>query len=90
MNDNSLTTEQLAARWDVTTETLARWRTDAIGPPFFKLVDRRVKYRLEDIELYESESMRTSTADNARIPSNDLRLAAQRERAAAAAQGASA
>lgn len=90
MSDNSLTTEQLAARWDVTPETLARWRAEAIGPPFFKVLGRRVKYRLEDIEQYESESMRTSTADTARIPSNDLRLAAQRASTAVAAQGLSA
>lgn len=90
MSENSLTTEQLAARWDVTPETLARWRADAIGPPFFKVIGRRVKYRLDDIELYESESMRTSTADTARIPSNDLRLAAQRDRAAGTTQGAQA
>ena len=87
MSDNSLTTEQLATRWDVTPETLARWRADAIGPPFFKVLGRRVKYRLEDIEQYESESMRTSTADTDRIPSNDLRLAAQRGDAPASVQG---
>ncbi|UZW61816.1 helix-turn-helix transcriptional regulator [Lysobacter enzymogenes] len=88
MSDNSLTTEQLAARWDVTPETLARWRADAIGPPFFKVLGRRVKYRLEDIELYESESMRSSTADTDRIPSNDLRLAAQRGDVIATTRGA--
>ena len=90
MSDNSLTTEQLASRWDVTPETLARWRADAIGPPFFKVLGRRVKYRIEDIEQYESESMRTSTADTDRIPSNDLRLAAQRGNTSATMQGASA
>lgn len=90
MSDNSLTTEQLASRWDVTPETLARWRAEAIGPPFFKVLGRRVKYRLEDIEQYESESMRTSTADTDRIPSNDLRLAAQRGDATVTTQGASA
>lgn len=58
MSSTNLSPEQLAARWDVKTETLQRWRCDGVGPRFLK-IERLVRYRLEDIESYESVSLRS-------------------------------
>jgi len=51
----------LAARWNISHRTLERWRWTGEGPRFVKL-GGRVVYRLEDIEEYEREQMRASTA----------------------------
>jgi len=53
-----LSPEQLSSRWDVKIETLQRWRCEGVGPRFMK-IERRVRYRLEDIESYESVSLRS-------------------------------
>jgi len=53
---------QLAERWGVSEATLERWRSEGIGPVFLKL-QGRVAYRIEDIEAYESESLRKSTSE---------------------------
>jgi hypothetical protein len=52
---------QLAERWDVAEATLERWRSDGIGPVFMK-IQGRVLYRVEDIETFESDSLRQSTS----------------------------
>ena len=54
----------LAARWNISHRTLERWRWTGEGPRFVKL-GGRVVYRLEDIEEYEREQIRASTADTA-------------------------
>lgn len=58
MSTNNISPEQLAARWDVKLETLQRWRCEGVGPRFFK-VERRIRYRLDDIEAYENVSLRS-------------------------------
>lgn len=52
---------QLADRWDLSEATLERWRSEGIGPVFLKL-QGQVRYRIEDIEAYEIESLRKSTS----------------------------
>jgi predicted site-specific integrase-resolvase len=52
---------QLADRWDVSEATLERWRSEGIGPVFLKLRGQ-VRYRIEDIEAFEAESLRASTS----------------------------
>lgn len=64
MSSNNLTPEQLAERWDIKPETLQRWRCEKVGPRFFK-VERRIRYRLEDIVAYENRSLRSSTTSAA-------------------------
>lgn len=61
MSDNSISPERLAARWDVKLETLQRWRSEGVGPRFFK-TERFVRYHLDDIKSYEKASLRTSVA----------------------------
>jgi predicted site-specific integrase-resolvase len=63
-----LNQRQLADRWDVSEATLERWRSEGIGPVFLKL-QGRVLYRLEDVEAFESDSLRKSTS--ARVDAGD-------------------
>ena len=52
---------QLAERWQLSEATLERWRSEGIGPIFLKLRGQ-VRYRLEDIQAFEEDSMRASTS----------------------------
>jgi hypothetical protein len=56
-----LTQHQLAKRWGMSPRTLERWRWIGTGPMFLK-IGGRVAYRLADIEAWEAERARTSTA----------------------------
>lgn len=61
MNDSrQLSPETLSRRWEVSTHTLARWRTEGLGPRFMK-IRGKVRYRLEDIESFEHNSIHSST-----------------------------
>lgn len=62
MSVKHLNQRQLADRWDVSEATLERWRSEGLGPVFLKL-QGRVLYRAEDIEAFESESLRKSTSE---------------------------
>ena len=64
MSVKHLNQRQLADRWDVSEATLERWRTEGIGPVFMKL-QGRVLYRVEDVEAFESDSLRKSTSERA-------------------------
>lgn len=51
----------LADRWNISHRTLERWRWTGEGPRFVKL-GGRVVYRLEDVEAFERNQVRESTA----------------------------
>ncbi|MEQ8694043.1 MAG: helix-turn-helix domain-containing protein [Gammaproteobacteria bacterium] len=55
---------ELADRWNISHRTLERWRWTGEGPAFLK-IGGRVVYRLEDVEAFEADQTRKSTADNA-------------------------
>jgi hypothetical protein len=57
-----LNQRQLAERWDLSEATLERWRSEGIGPVFLKL-QGQVRYRIEDVEAFEVDSMRRSTSE---------------------------
>lgn len=57
-----LNQRQLADRWDLSEASLERWRTEGIGPVFMKL-QGRVLYRVEDVESFETDSLRKSTSE---------------------------
>ena len=63
MRVKHLNQRELADRWDVSDATLERWRSEGIGPVFLKL-QGRVLYRLEDVEAFESDSLRKSTSEH--------------------------
>lgn len=62
-----LTQMDLGNRWHLSPRTLERWRWEGIGPPYLK-IGGRILYRLEDIEAYEREQIRTETAKDEGIP----------------------
>ena len=49
---------ELARRWSLSHRTLERWRWAGGGPSFLKL-GNRVIYRLEDIEAFERQQLRS-------------------------------
>ena len=63
MTDNPikhLNQVEVARRWSLSPRTLERWRWIGQGPRFLK-IGGRVVYRLDDIEAYEAEQLRSST-----------------------------
>ncbi len=58
---------ELARRWKLSPRTLERWRWTGEGPRFIKL-GGRVVYRLEDVEAFEAENLRSSTGSGAVSP----------------------
>jgi len=52
---------ELSRRWNLSARTLERWRWLGQGPQFLK-IGGRVVYRLEDIEAFEAEQVRTASA----------------------------
>ena len=52
---------ELSRRWSVSPRTLERWRWLGEGPVYLK-IGGRVAYRLSDVEAYEAQQLRTSTA----------------------------
>lgn len=53
-----LTDVQLAARWQITRQTLIRWRRQEIGPPFVR-INTRVLYPITGVEQYEKTNTNT-------------------------------
>ncbi len=65
--DRHLTSGELAARWNISRRTLERWRGLGRGPAFIK-VGGSVRYRLDDVEAYESKRRcRTEQTDLGRL-----------------------
>jgi len=56
--------QTLAERWQVSETTLERWRSIGVGPAFLKL-QGRIVYREQDLEAYEEQCLRQSTAQRA-------------------------
>ena len=59
--------KDLAARWNISARTLERWRWVGEGPRFVK-IGGRVRYRLEDVESYETQQSRASTSEAPEMP----------------------
>ena len=70
MSDIFLTSDQLAKRWVIRTETLSQWRWNGRGPQYLK-IGRRVLYRLEDVLCFEEQKRRQNTS----MKSNQLMYA---------------
>lgn len=67
-----LTPQALSKRWQgiVTVHALRRWRSQGIGPEPYRL-NRRVFYRIADVEAWEIAQGLTILADNTETTSND-------------------
>jgi predicted site-specific integrase-resolvase len=60
----ALLNEEDAAEWlGFSTRTLQLWRLNGRGPAFVK-INRNVRYRLEDLELFAADRVRLNTADD--------------------------
>ena len=64
-----LNQRDLALRWTISPRTLERWRWLGQGPRYLK-IGGRVVYRFDDVEAYEAQQMRTSTASVAEVSSH--------------------
>ena len=49
--------DELAREWRLSTKVLQKWRRNKLGPAYYKL-EGAIRYRLEDIELFEAENRR--------------------------------
>ena len=72
MSINHLNQVELSRRWSISPRTLERWRWLGQGPRYLK-IGGRVVYRLEDVEAYEAQQVRTSTASAAAVLSHASR-----------------
>jgi hypothetical protein len=61
----NLDQNQLACRWRMSPRTLEQWRWQGKGPKYLK-IGAKVIYRLEDVESFESESLRLNTTASVR------------------------
>lgn len=61
MNPNLINPDSLAKRWNLTKTTLSQWRWNGRGPKYLKL-GRRVMYRIQDIEEFEGQKIRSNTS----------------------------
>lgn len=72
MSIKHLNQVDLADRWTISPRTLERWRWTGEGPQFIKL-GGRVVYRLDDVEAYEAQQLRKSTASVVDVSSHTNR-----------------
>ena len=59
-----LNSVELSRRWNLSPRTLERWRWQGVGPQYLK-IRGRVVYRLDDIQAFEAEQVRTGGAASA-------------------------
>lgn len=64
MATQHLNQTELAERWRLSEGSLERWRCEGIGPVYLK-IKGRVVYRESDIEDFERQCLRNSTASSA-------------------------
>ncbi len=57
-----LTQKDVAKRWNISHQTLERWRWWGKGPQYFKF-GNKVRYKLSDIEVYEAKRAASSTSE---------------------------
>ena len=58
-----LTEKEVAKMTGFSIRPLQSWRTRGGGPRFVKISARCVRYRIEDVETWIDERLRTSTSD---------------------------
>lgn len=58
-------TDELAARWEMSSRTLERWRLEGKGPDYLKL-GGAVRYPEDSVIAFEKQHLRTSTSDHCR------------------------
>lgn len=56
----SLTTDEAARYLEVSAVTLKRWRAIRTGPPYLRVGQRKIRYRVEDLDSWLREQMNGS------------------------------
>jgi hypothetical protein len=56
VDDKHLSPEGLAAREDVSLDTVYQWNRKRVGPPYMK-IGRHVRYRLADVIAWEKSRL---------------------------------
>lgn len=64
---------ELAQRWQVSESTLERWRSQRTGPMFLRL-GGQVRYRITDIEAFETQALGMATGQISDKMANELRF----------------
>jgi hypothetical protein len=72
MSITHLNQVELSRRWSISPRTLERWRWLGQGPRYLK-IGGRVVYRLDYVEAYEAQQLRTSTASVSEVLSHTSR-----------------
>ncbi|MDP9459341.1 MAG: helix-turn-helix domain-containing protein [Actinomycetota bacterium] len=62
--EQHLSPEDLARREQVPLRTVYRWNSDGTGPPRLK-IGRHVRYRLSDVEAWETAQRHVAAVDGA-------------------------
>jgi len=62
-----LTQDDVAILWNISTNTLRKWRWEGKGPKFVKL-GARVVYRESDVLAYAAANIKNSTAKEGVLP----------------------
>lgn len=57
MQEEFLSTKDVAARWKISTQSLNRWRLLLCGPPYVQL-GKAVRYKISDILEFERNGLR--------------------------------
>ena len=57
-HDMFITPDELAERWRLTRGTLNNWRHQVQGPPYLKIRNQTIRYRVSDVLAYERDGMR--------------------------------
>jgi len=66
-DERFLTQVDLAKRWLIKERTIEGWRRRGTGPAFIR-IERRVRYRLTDIEVYEAAGRNGRSSRSPRVP----------------------
>ncbi len=74
MDGRCITQNELPQRWQVSESTLERWRSQRTGPMFLRL-GGQVRYRITDVEAFETQAPTEQKAD---IQRTSLRNAAKK------------
>jgi hypothetical protein len=65
MDGRCVSQNELAQRWQVSESTLERWRSQRTGPMLLRL-GGQVRYRVTDIEAFETRALGTSSSNPTR------------------------
>jgi len=67
MNEEFLTTHELAKRWSLNPDTLKKWRGSGKGPPYHQ-IEGRIRYGLEELEVFEKNKLKRHTSTPEPVP----------------------